>query len=202
MIRAVGGVGVDEEVRVPLVEELDQAAGLGCLELDEVAVEVEAAGVGPLAHSLFGADLAGPVGLRDPLVAVGVVDRRHGQDHVLQQGRMRARRSSRASSIGSASLPQTSPAWMLPITRQTSLPERAASAAVLTGGSATINSGIDRPSDDRPSSVRWASGCRLGERLAPRGDVVIPRRRAIVAPFGDRLQRAIRRGNLGGQGQQ
>ena len=38
--------------------------------------------------------------------------------------------------------------------RQTSLPELAAAAAVLTGGSATINRGIDRPSDDRPSSVR------------------------------------------------
>ncbi len=65
--------------------------------------------------------------------------------------------------MGNASLPQTSPAWMLPITRQTSLPERVASAAVLTGGSATIKSGIDRPSAVRPSSVRWALGVALAK---------------------------------------
>ena len=46
MMRAVGRVGVDEEVRVPRVEKLNQGAGLGRFELDEVSVQVEAAGIG------------------------------------------------------------------------------------------------------------------------------------------------------------
>ena len=58
----------------------------------------------------------------------------------------------------------------------------------MTGGSATINSGIDRPSDDWPSSVRWAFGRDLRKLATPRGDIVVPRRGAVVAALGDRLQ--------------
>ena len=43
-------------------------------------------------------------------------------------------------------------------------------------------------------------GRRLGEITAPRGDVVVPGRRAIVAPLGDRLQRVDLAGNLTHQG--
>ena len=42
--------------------------------------------------------------------------------------------------------------------KQTSFFERAASWGVFNGGSATINSGIERPSAVLPSSSRWAFG--------------------------------------------
>ncbi len=83
--------------------------------------------------------------------------------------------------------------------RQTSFPERAASAGVRIGGSATINRGIDRPSDVRPSSVRWAFGVDLAILPAPRHDVVVPRRGAIIAPLRDRLQHTAFLGSLLGE---
>ncbi len=41
--------------------------------------------IGPLAHSVLRADLAWPIGFRDAFVAVGVVNRRHGEDQVFQE---------------------------------------------------------------------------------------------------------------------
>ena len=84
--------------------------------------------------------------------------------------------------------------------RQTSLPELAAWAAVLTGGSATIKQG-NRPPFRRAAQLGEISvGRRPGEIAAPRGHVVVPGRRAIVAPLGDRLQRVNLAGSLTQQG--
>ena len=68
-------VEVDDDVRVVVVEEPGEGAGLGRVELDEVAVEVEAVGVGALAHAVDGAVLERPVARVEALVPVGVVDR-------------------------------------------------------------------------------------------------------------------------------
>ena len=61
------------------------------LDLDGLDERIYEADLGTLAqlNEVLGPDLAGPVGLRDALVAVGVVDRGDGEDQVLEQGRVR-----------------------------------------------------------------------------------------------------------------
>ena len=78
---------------------------------------------------------------------------------------------------------------MLPIAKQINLPDRAACAA-----DRHRRVGNDQERDRSPfgrlAQLRqMRKRRRLGERLAPRGHLVVPRRRAILAPLGDRLER-------------
>ena len=74
--RAVGGVQVDRNLRIVRIEQGDQRARFGRLELHVVAVQVEPLRVGALAHAPHRPVLQRPIGELDPLVAVGVVNRR------------------------------------------------------------------------------------------------------------------------------
>src|SRR5262249_24430674 len=68
VVRAVCRVAVDEESRVPFVEEVDQGTDFRTFQLHEIAIEVEALGVGANTDALDGATLRGAVGLGDALV--------------------------------------------------------------------------------------------------------------------------------------
>ena len=85
VVGTVGGVTVDDDGRVPLVEEADQGADLGALQLDEVAVEVESLGIGPDAHAVDGAVLLRTMGFVQAFIAVGVEDGGEDEDEVFQQ---------------------------------------------------------------------------------------------------------------------
>ena len=56
MMRPVRRVRVDEEMRVPGVQDADECARLGRFELHEIAVQVEPLAVLALAQLLYGAD--------------------------------------------------------------------------------------------------------------------------------------------------
>src|SRR5208283_5631441 len=75
-------------MRLPGVEELDEGTSLGSLELDEVAVQIEAPGVCALAHSFLRPDLTRAVLLGHALVAVSVTDRSQRDHQVLEQRMM------------------------------------------------------------------------------------------------------------------
>ena len=88
VIRAVRGVAVDEQERIPAVEDvLDEPRHLIAFELDRVAVEVEVLAVGPDAHALFRTGLLAAVVGIDLFVAVGVEDGRDEEDEPVEVGR-------------------------------------------------------------------------------------------------------------------
>jgi hypothetical protein len=76
VVGAVGGVQVEEQVRVDAREQFEQGARLGRFGLDEIAVEVEALRVRSHADARRPV-LPGAVLGADVLVAVDVVDRQH-----------------------------------------------------------------------------------------------------------------------------
>ena len=84
MVRAVRGVQVDHQVRVPVVQQLHERARLGGLELHEVAIEIEAVGVLARADAAERAELLRAVVEADALVAVRVVERRDDHDDARQ----------------------------------------------------------------------------------------------------------------------
>ena len=91
---------------------------------------------------------------------------------------------------------------MLPIAKQINLPER-----VGLRGRLDRRIGDDQQRDRSPFRRSAQLGemrkrCRLRKRLAPRGHLVVPRGRAILAPLGDRLQRVGLLRNLGDHAQQ
>jgi hypothetical protein len=81
VIAAVGGVKVDEHVRLPRGKHRERRSSLRRLGLDVVAIEVERVRVRPLSNERR-AVLGRPVALlrSDALVAVGVVDRHRDED--------------------------------------------------------------------------------------------------------------------------
>jgi hypothetical protein len=79
VVRPVGGVQVDDHVRVPDAKQRGKRPALGRLQLHEIAVQIGAAGVGAYADAADGAVLVGPVLAAHALVAVGVVER--GNEH-------------------------------------------------------------------------------------------------------------------------
>ena len=83
--RTVRGVRVNDDGRIPRVDQPHQRPRLGRFELDEISVQVQPHGVGALAHPLLGPDLPGAVALVHPLVPVRVVDRHEDHDQVVQQ---------------------------------------------------------------------------------------------------------------------
>ena len=90
VIAAVGGVQIDEDVRVPGVEQRVRRPGLGRFQLHVVAVEVEALTVEAGPHDGRPV-LARPVPLprAQALVPVGIVDRHHQDDDAVEQRRQR-----------------------------------------------------------------------------------------------------------------
>ena len=164
---------------VPLVQKVDQSRRLGCLELDKVRFRSSPRALARCPIPSSGPTWPGRLVLETRSLPSVVVDRRHGQDHVLQ-ARMGARTAKISrSSIGSASLPQTSPAWILPMIRQISLPDRRPERP---------SSPADRPRSerDRPPFRRAAELGEMSERgrpwqtPTPRGHIVVTRGRAIV----------------------
>ena len=85
MIRPVRRVQVQDDVRIPVGEELDERARLGGLELHEIAIEVEAVGVFARADARERPELRGPVIEADALVAVRVIEGRDEDDHPGEQ---------------------------------------------------------------------------------------------------------------------
>ena len=135
-------MAVDDDGGVPAVEKRT-APDFGAFELDEVAVEVELLGVGTDADQ-GRSGLCGAV-VVELLVAVGVENRGEDRIRSLSRGRSLARASSRAS-ISRASLPSTSPAWMLAIAKTTSfLRADGLLEGVDTGGSARMRRGRSAP---------------------------------------------------------
>ena len=84
MARAVGRVQIERHVRVVVGHQLRDGARFGRVELHVIAIEVEPLRVGTLALSAHRPVLRAAVVEREPLVAVGVVDRRDQEDHRLQ----------------------------------------------------------------------------------------------------------------------
>ena len=87
-------------------------ANLGTLELDEVAIEVKALREFARRTGFRRAILAGPIGGRELLVAIGIEDRDEQDYQVLQERRvvLLLGQVAGASCKGAASLPSTSPA--------------------------------------------------------------------------------------------
>ena len=88
----VGRVKIDEHVGIVCVHESDEGPRLGGIQLHVIAVQVEALGVGPLAHAADRSMLTRAVVEADPFVAVRVVDGRHEQDQRIGPVRVRAGR--------------------------------------------------------------------------------------------------------------
>src|SRR5207245_483008 len=86
MKRSVGRVAINDDGRIPLIEEPNQAPYLGAFQFDEIAIEVETLGVLANAHSFDRPDLARPIGLGEVLVAIGIEDRREDQAEILKEG--------------------------------------------------------------------------------------------------------------------
>jgi hypothetical protein len=84
VVRPIGGVQVHRHVRIPAVQQRDERARLGALELHEVAVEVELLRVLARADAAHRAVLRRAVLHVDQLVAVGVVVGRDENDDPLQ----------------------------------------------------------------------------------------------------------------------
>ena len=145
-------MGVDEQVRLPGVEELDEGTSLGSLELDEVAVQIEAPGVGALAHSFLRPDLPRAVPLGHALVAVGVIDRSQRDHQVLEQ-RMMGRCQDLSGQHRQRFLAADFAGVDIADGQGNQLAGSRGLLALCTGGSARTSRGSGRPSADRPSSV-------------------------------------------------
>ena len=104
--RAVGRVQVERHVRVVVVHQLDDRARFGRVELHVVAIEVEALRVRALPLSAHRPVLRAAVVEREPLVAVGVVDRRDQEDHRLQPVVVPARPRDRAAASARSPCPR------------------------------------------------------------------------------------------------
>lgn len=87
MIGAIGGVQVDDQVRVPAAHEPDQCPRLRCGQLHVVAIEIEAIGILANANAADGAVLLDSIVGADFLVTVGVVV---GDDEDDELGKERA----------------------------------------------------------------------------------------------------------------
>ena len=85
VIRAVGGVQVDDDSRVPAREERGQGAAFNAFQFHEVAVQVEAAPILARADATDRAVLLRTVVEADFLVAIRVVVRREQPDGLWQQ---------------------------------------------------------------------------------------------------------------------
>jgi hypothetical protein len=85
VIRAVGRVQIHDDVGIPARQQRDQRSRFCRLELDEVAIQIEAVRVLTRADTTDGTVLLGPVVETDAFVAVGVVDRSKQPDRRFQK---------------------------------------------------------------------------------------------------------------------
>ena len=150
--RAVGRVAVDDDRRVPLVEQLHQRPHLGAFQLDEIAVEVEAGRIGADADAVRRAVLLRPMLGIDLLVAVRVEIRAENDDEVLEQ---RLRRAE--GDVPGEHLQRFLAVDLAGVDVGLGVDDELAGSssprpAVLTGGSARMTSGSFRPSPLVPIS--------------------------------------------------
>ena len=80
MSGSVGGVGVNEKVWIPELNELRQAPDLGALELDEITVEIEPLRILAEPHPVAGSNLSRA--MLGSLLLISVhVEVRNSKDH-------------------------------------------------------------------------------------------------------------------------
>ena len=82
-------MGVDDDVGIPRPQEPDDGAGLRRIELAEVAVEIEPHRIGPGAGASLRTDLGSTPSNTNPIVPIGIDQRREKQDEPLGEARLR-----------------------------------------------------------------------------------------------------------------
>ena len=88
VLRSVGGVAVDKQMRVGFVDQANECSGFRCFEFHEVAVEIESLRICTAAHDV-GANLPGAIVWSHLVVGIGAVVGNEQQDVFLQPFRIR-----------------------------------------------------------------------------------------------------------------
>ena len=88
VLRSVGGVAVDKQMRIGFVDQANECSGFRCFEFHEVTVEVESLRISAAAHDV-GANLPGSIVWSHLVVGVGAVVGNEQQDVFLQPFRIR-----------------------------------------------------------------------------------------------------------------
>ncbi len=72
MERAIGGVGIDQNICLVACNRLNQRSHLGSFQFDEVPIEIEVLCIFAKAHSRNGAHLAWAMKQSNPFVRIGI----------------------------------------------------------------------------------------------------------------------------------
>ena len=73
MFGTVGRMAIDEQVRIRLINQSDQCSRFGRFDFAKIPIQIELLGIFPASHSVFRANLSGPVEFAHSIIAVGVV---------------------------------------------------------------------------------------------------------------------------------
>ena len=72
--RSVGGMKVNHDVGIVIVQQFHHRSRFRCIQLDVVAIDVEPLRIGANAHPADGTILRSPIGQRHALIAIGVIN--------------------------------------------------------------------------------------------------------------------------------